>query len=157
MKKSKNFLPARLMASIMKASPIPCVDVMFLNETKTKTLLFKRNNKPAKGLYFAMGGRIWKNETFIKTALRKAKEELNITLSSQRLIGPFVGEEIWKSSEFPGVSYHAIPIYFFYILTDKESGAIACDAQHSDFKWFSIDDNTLDAHIKSRLAHIPHA
>lgn len=152
-KDESTYLPDTLMATIMQHSPIPCVDIVLLNEAGTHTLLCKRTNEPAKGAYFTIGGRLWKNETFVTCALRKAQEELGITLVPEKLRGPFVTEDIHPNSVFPGVSYHAVPVFFFYTLNDFESKRIILDAQHTALTWFTVDDTTLHPHIRTRLAY----
>lgn len=142
------------MAQIMDVSPIPCVDVIFLNKDHTKTLLFRRNNKPAQNEYFAMGGRILKNETFKEAAVRKSMQELGFTIDPTKLCGPFVGEEVWDDSVYPGVNYHAIPIYFFYELEESGDLPVHFDSQHSEKRWFDIDSEELHELIHRRLVNI---
>lgn len=153
---TSNHLSDALMATVMRHSPIPCVDIVLINEAGTHTLLCKRTNEPAKDVYFTIGGRLWKNETFVACAIRKAHQELSITLTPEKLIGPFVTEDIHPNSAFPDVSYHAVPVFFFYTLSDAETQRIILDTQHAEYAWFARDDTTLHPHIRARLAYRPH-
>lgn len=138
----------------MSLSPIPCVDVIFIDPSHKRTLLFIRENEPGKGLPFSMGGRIHKNEHLRDATARKAKEELGLTIDSNKLKGPHVIEEFWPNSSFPGVSYHAITMFFFYSLNEADVSKITCDTQHAGHKWFDVDDPTLHEYIKERLSKI---
>ncbi|KAJ1631913.1 hypothetical protein T492DRAFT_992350 [Pavlovales sp. CCMP2436] len=43
--------------------PMPTCDVLMINPTRNATLLFKRANRPVKGVWYSLGGRVLKNET----------------------------------------------------------------------------------------------
>lgn len=142
------------MAFIMDVSPIACVDIVFVDAKKERTLLFLRSNEPCKGQYFTIGGRIWKGESFFETAKRKAHEELALSIDRARLIGPHVTEDIHQNSAFRDVSYHAVPIFFFYTLNVEEERHINLDTQHEHAKWFPIRCSKLHPLIKNRLAYL---
>lgn len=143
------------MAHVMELTPIPCVDLVLLNEAGTHTLLCKRTNEPAKGVHFTIGGRLWKGETFKACALRKAYQELGIVLDETKLIGPYVTEDIHPNSAFKDVSYHAIPVFFFYICTEGDVSNLILDTQHDECAWLSVDDPSLHPYIRTRLAARP--
>ena len=134
----------------MKSNPITTVDVTFINTKKDKTLLFKRENKPLKGVYFTIGGRLWKNETFIQSALRHAKKELGLRLNPKKLIFGGVSEELHPDSIFPGISYHAVDIFFYYVL-DTKNLKLTFDSQHNHYKWFNLNDIKLHPMLKKRF------
>ena len=130
--------------------PVSTVDVVLLNKKKDKALLFKRNNEPVKNVYFTIGGRILKGETFLHCAVRQAKRELGLKINPKKTFFAGVTQDFHKNSVFKGVSYHAVAIFFAYILEDKNIN-IKFDTQHSDYKWFSVKDKTLHPHIKERI------
>ena len=132
----------------MSIAPIATVDVLFFNKEKTKTLLFKRTNEPLKGVYFSMGGRIRKGEKFIDCAVRQVREEVGLHIKKSGLVFGGVQEEIHKNSAFKGISYHAVGIFYGYIL---EGENITLDAQHNEYRWFSVTDKTLHPFIKTKL------
>ena len=81
-----NWIDNDLFREIVDNLPICTIDVLFFNKEKNKTLLFKRNNEPAKGIYFPIGGRLFKNEDFKKGAVRQAKRELGIVINKNKKI-----------------------------------------------------------------------
>lgn len=153
--KDKNFIPAQTYRTIMDRMPICCVDVVFFNKDKSKTLLCKRNNEPLKGVYFTVGGRLNKNEKLIDCAMRQAKRELGLTLDPHKLFFGGIIEEPHKNSVFENVSYHDIDIFYSYVL-DSETIEIKFDDQHDDYKWFNIDINDESIHpwVRERIRQI---
>lgn len=147
---SSKLIPTDQYKMMMDIAPITTVDVLFFNKTKDKTLLFRRTNEPLQGVYFSMGGRLAKGETFLECALRKAKEELNFTLDPSKLVFAGVQEEIHPNSIFSGVSYHAVDLFYGYIL-DDDSMTPAFDAQHNDAQWFSVSDETLHPTLMTKI------
>ncbi|OGG61119.1 hypothetical protein A3C87_03135 [Candidatus Kaiserbacteria bacterium RIFCSPHIGHO2_02_FULL_49_34] len=137
--------------SYMDKTPVACIDIVLFNENRTQVLLFKRTNEPAQGIYFTPGGCIQKGETFAEAAIRKMKEELNISLRHEELTNPHIIEELWPNSAFPNISYHAITIFFGYTLTKAEADAITLDLQHSARQWFSVDDPSIHPYIQERI------
>lgn len=132
----------------METMPICTVDVLFFNGDKTKTLLFKRNNEPMKGAYFSIGGRLTKGELLEECAVRQASREAGIAIRKDGLVFGGMQEEMCPNSIFQGISYHAIDIFYGYILTNEE---IKLDVQHSDYQWFSISDERLHPFIKTKV------
>ncbi len=49
-KKNPNFLSDEEYFTVMSSLPIPTVDVLLVDEEHSKTLLFKRSNKPVQGV-----------------------------------------------------------------------------------------------------------
>ena len=132
----------------MDITPVCTVDVIFFNEDKTKTLLFKRTNAPLRGIYFSIGGRLLKNEKLEDGAVRQALREAGVHIKKTELVLGGTQEEFHPTSVFDGVSYHAIDVFYGYVLRDEE---ITLDAQHSDHKWFAVSDETLHPFIKTKI------
>ncbi len=143
--------PLEKYRELLDTTPVCTVDVLFFNHDKTKTLLFKRTNKPVKGVYFSIGGRLLKGEKIVDGAVRQAMRETGVRVKKSALVFGGVQEEIHKTSIFKGVSYHAVDIFYGYILDKQE---IKLDNQHSDFRWFSVSDKTLHPLIKSKIKSI---
>lgn len=142
-------LPLATYRKILDITPVCTVDVLFFNSTKTKTLLFKRENDPLKGVYFSMGGRLGKNETLEDCAVRQAFKETGISIKKSKLTFGGVQEEIHPNSIFKNVSYHAVDTFYGYILKNE---SVKLDSQHSDSKWFSVTDKTLHPFIKAKIS-----
>lgn len=148
----QNLLPREKYREVLDISPVCCVDILFFNSDKTKTLLFKRENEPMRGTYFSAGGRLLKNELLEDCAVRQTLREVGININKNELTLGGTLEEIHPNSVFEGVSYHAVVIYYGYVLNDENE--IKLDSQHSDFKWFSVSDDSLHPFIKSRIANL---
>lgn len=136
---------------LMRTSPVTCVDIIFFDEQKENVLLFRRRNEPAKGVFFTPGGCIEKGEYFITAIKRKMYEELRLSIDESKLDGPYLIEELWPNSSFPGISYHAITIYFGYTLSQKEVEHITLDNQHDEAKWFAANDIMLHPNVITRI------
>lgn len=144
-------LPLNKYKELLKNWPVFTVDVVFFDEDMTKILLFKRNYEPVKGVYYATGGRLNKNEKLIDCAVRQAWREAGIKIDKKKLIFGGVQEEIHKNSKFKGISYHAVGIFFVYKLKKEK---IKLDDQHSDHKWFSVNDKKIHPLIKIRIMKV---
>ncbi len=145
-------LPLEKYREVLDITPVCCVDITFFNSDKTKTLLFKRENEPLRGVYFSVGGRLIKNELLEDCAVRQCLRESGININRNDLTFGGVQEELHPNSVFEGVSYHAVVIYYGYVLNDENE--IKLDSQHSDFKWFSVSDDSLHPFIKSRITNL---
>lgn len=132
----------------MEDSPIVTVDVLFLDADKKRILLGLRENAPYKGEYYSFGSRMYKNEDFIQAAIRIAKEEIGVSLTSPDLTYVGAINEINDTSIFEGVNYHAVDIYFYCVI-DSES--IVLDQQHSDTKWFDLNDESIHPNVRTRI------
>ena len=149
----RGLLPIDTYRKNMDTVPIATVDILFLNKTKDKTLLFRRINEPLSGIYYSIGGAIFKEETLLDCAVRQAKRELGLTINPNGLLFAGAQEEIHPNSIFPNISYHAIDIYYGYLLED-ENIPLSLDKQHSDYKWFSVEDATLHPFMKTKLKNL---
>lgn len=141
-------LPLERYRSAMEDVPIVTIDVMFLSPDKTKVLLGKRTNEPYAGQFYSFGGRLHKNEDFLEAACRIAKQELGLSIPPTALTFAGVLNEINDSSIFEGVNYHAVDVYFMCTITDE---TVALDSQHSETKWFKVDDPTLHRNVCARI------
>jgi len=147
-----NFLPIEKYKEILDTTPVCAVDVLFFNNGKTETLLFRRENEPLKGVYFSAGGRLFKNERLEDCAVRQALREAGINIERTELILGGTEEEINPNSVFEGVSYHAVDLFYGYVI--KKDEVIKLDNQHSDYKWFSVSDESLHPFIKSKVSKL---
>ncbi len=137
--------------NLMGKFPICCVDVVFLNQAKDQTLLFKRDNEPVKNTFFTLGGALQKGEIFIQGAVRKIKEETSLTIPANRLTFAGVTNDLHNNSRFPKISYHAAVIFYYCTITPAEEKKIKLDEQHKEKKWFLTNDKKIHPLIKDRL------
>ncbi len=135
---SRKYLNKETFKCIVEHTPLVSID--FIIKKGNKYLLGKRVNKPAKGYYFTIGGRIFKNETIKEAQKRILKEELNLSLTPYPLLLQFIGifEHFYETSIFgDNISTHYINLA--YLLEVKELSNLPKN-QHSEYKWFSVDE-----------------
>ncbi len=120
--------------TVVDSAPLVSVDILL--KKSNKVLLGKRVNKPAQGYFFSTGGRINKNETIDNAMARVALNELNIELKSiPKFIGVF--EHFYDDSIYKDVSTHYVNIAYEY---EVEEIPDLPTEQHSEYKWFAIDE-----------------
>ena len=148
------FIEKELYRSILNGMPIPTVDILFIN-SKKELLLGKRNNEPLMWIYYIPGGRVNKWERSIDAARRKTKEELGIDIDTARLRFIWVYDDIFENSAFAGISTHCIPVTYLYFLNSLEESQITIwDVQHSDIRFFLLDDPSLHDMVRMRMRDI---
>lgn len=106
MKTSKR-IPDKLYKQIVELVPILCVDVILVY--KKKYILVKRENEPLKGMWFLIGGRALKGETFRQAVNRKVKEECGLSISNLKPVG-FYNDRYPKGAQ--GVPTHTASVVF---------------------------------------------
>ena len=84
----KRVLDIKVFKTIVDSTPLISIDLLIANNNKI--LLGKRKNNPARGYYFSIGGRIYKNETIEQAIERISMEELRIKMNGKsEFIGVF--------------------------------------------------------------------
>lgn len=134
---------------LMEVSPICTVDILFFNPEKTHTLLGRRTNEPYKNTFYAFGGRLRKNEALEEAAIRIAEQETGIKLSPDNITFAGVLNEMNDGSVFKGTNYHAVDLYFACIVPFDIK--VVLDSQHSEYRWFEVNDRTFYPNIKTRI------
>ena len=120
--------------TIIDSAPLISIDILLKKDNKV--LLGRRVNKPAQGYFFSTGGRINKNESIDNAMARVALNELNIKLKSKpKFIGVF--EHFYDDSIYKDVSTHYVDIAYEY---EVEKIPDLPTEQHSEYKWFAIDE-----------------
>jgi len=120
--------------TIIDSAPLISIDILLKKDNKF--LLGRRVNKPAQGYFFSIGGRINKNESIDNAMARVALNELNIELKSiPKFIGVF--EHFYDDSIYKNVSTHYVDIAYEHEV--KEIPDLPTE-QHSEYKWFTIDE-----------------
>jgi colanic acid biosynthesis protein WcaH len=145
-----NKIEEKLYRQCVDLLPIVTVDVLVFDEDLTQTVLFRRENKPLQGLYYSIGGRVYKNENILNTAIRISKSEADLELNKGDLIYGGVTEEIFHDSSFAGINAHNVNI-FFGLIVKKEKLLIQCEEQHSAYKCFSIDDQNQHPYLSQKI------
>lgn len=127
-------LTDQIFKTIINSTPLVSIDILL--KRNQKVLLGRRINKPAQGSFFSIGGRIFKNESIDNAIKRIALDELNIELKYHpNFIGVF--EHFYDDSIYANVSTHYINLAVEY---NVEEIPILPKKQHTEYRWFSIDD-----------------
>ena len=135
-------LDKQIFEVVVKSSPLVSIDLIVKNEDKV--LLGKRVNNPAKGYFFSVGGRIFKNEKINDAMARIAQAELGVSLqSAPKFIGVF--EHFYDDSDFNSVSTHYVNLAY-EVLIDEDP--ILPLEQHNEYQWL-----TKEELLESKLVH----
>lgn len=114
---------------IIRCMPIPCVDLLVVNNAGN-ILLVKRQNEPAKGQWWFPGGRVHYMEKRRDTAIRKLKEECNLEATDIRELDTF---DAILENNVTHSAVHGITT-LFYMKVDSEDPA-RFDYQSIDADW----------------------
>lgn len=132
---------------VVESTPLISIDILLKKDNRV--LLGRRVNKPAKGYFFSIGGRINKNESIDDAISRIAENELNIELKSKpEFVGVF--EHFYDDSIYEGVSTHYVNLaYKFEIDKTPELPT----EQHSEYRWFSIGELLNSEQVHRYVKH----
>lgn len=127
------WIPEQEYNELKKKIPIPCVDLVIINNLK-EVLLVKRNNEPAKGEWWFPGGRVMQGETRIQAAERKLMEECGL---SSLLVIEWKTFDIFIPDKEEMYISHGISTFFIFSVQDQ---TICLDSQSSEFEWRKLAD-----------------
>jgi colanic acid biosynthesis protein WcaH len=130
---------------IISSVPIATVDLVIFNPDRSKTLVFKRNNKPAQGIFYTLGGRIMKNESPEQALGRICKAEGGIDLDVSNIKFSGYISEVFEDSMYDSINSHCINLYFSYQLDENER--VFMDDQHLEYQWVKLSDLKLNSLI----------
>jgi hypothetical protein len=147
------YINNELYKEIIDKTIVQTIDIVFFND-KNEILLLYRNNSPLKWIYYIPWWRRLKNETILESAKRKSLEELWINIKEDKLKFLWIYDDILNDSIYENISTHCSPITYLYNLSKDEEKSINLDGQHSDFKFFSINDSNLHFMVKIRINDI---
>ena len=127
-------LDDQIFKTVVDSTPLISIDILI--KKGNKILLGKRINKPAQSYFFSIGGRINKNEAIDNAIVRIAKNELNIELKSKlEFIDVF--EHFYDDGIYENISTHYVNLAYEY---EVEEIPNLPTEQHSEYRWFSIDE-----------------
>lgn len=128
--------------------PIPCVDLVVIND-KNEILMLKRSNDPAKGEWWFPGGRVHFGEKREDAVFRKLQQECGLSTIKIHEIG--TDDLVLKNSD--GTISHAITTVFLV----KACGEVILDSQSFESKWDtpsewlkSINNDFLSKYIRRK-------
>lgn len=148
------FIPDDVYKIILKNSIIETIDLIVINN-RNEILLWLRENNPLKWVYYIPWWRRWKWETINDSIKRKWKDELWLAIDINKLVFLWIYDDIYPSSMFDWIESHCSSITYLYKIDDDEIKLIKMDSkQHSDYKFFSMDDDGLHPDVEKRIQDI---
>lgn len=152
-------------AYVIERTSLISVDLLLFN-TEGRILLGRRTHEPAKGSWFTLGGRVYKNESLEDATQRILSSEVavptrNISSFTSKLHGVYrhkyetnFGEESKKfGTDYVNFAYslHVAECYETEHVRSLEAlkgiGDVDKDEQHCAFGWFSIEDIMRDNNV----------
>jgi acetyl-CoA carboxylase carboxyl transferase subunit beta len=140
----------KLYSRILRVMPIPCVDLLVVDD-EGRVLLLLRSNEPAAGQWWFPGGRIFFGELRRDAAKRKLEEECGLSSTQFEEIGTF---DLLLDSGSNQRS-HAITTLFKVQIASGHN--IRLDPQSSEACWLTPQkwlDRKLHPFIYKRLQDI---
>lgn len=104
----------------------------FILNKEGKVLLQQRNKEPEKGYWSIPGGKLEWMETFEDAVKREIKEECDIDIKIEKLLG--ICDHIVKNE-----NQHWVSPSFLCKITNGEP-KIMEPTKHTDMKWFSLNE-----------------
>lgn len=123
--------------TVVENTPLVSIDFI-ISDGSGNYLLGKRQNEPAKGFWFTLGGRIYKNESISEAMKRLSQQEFNLELTPNTV--KFVG--IYE--HFYNNSFVDVTISTHYIVLGYRID-LRCDLelpmeQHSEYRYFTREE-----------------
>ncbi len=129
-----------LYQQIVQVMPIPCVDLVVVNDYG-QILLAKRANEPAVGKWWFPGGRVHYLETRVDAAARKLQEECGLEVDKLIELGTF--DVVVERSDNRSKSHAITTLYFARV----EQQVFTLDSQNSEAEWrLPLDWLRLELH-----------
>jgi colanic acid biosynthesis protein WcaH len=122
-------IPDEIYKKVVRAMPIPCVDLVVSNRAG-EILLVRRTNEPARGQWWFPGGRVHLGETREVAARRQLFEECGLQATDV--------EELWTCDVILPVESDARishGITTLYTVSVGASSRVILDKQASEFAW----------------------
>lgn len=146
----RKHIETELYKKIVENVPIMSVDVVVFDKDLKNTLLFLRENPPAKGEFYTPGGRLYKGENFLECAIKNLKNESGIEVSENDLHYAGITNEYFTNSFFDKITpTHYVNVYFALRLDKKIK--IKLDSQHSEYKWFGVEDKSFYTYVGEKV------
>lgn len=141
-------IPSDLYSQILGCIPIPCVDLLVIDNSGY-ILLIKRQYEPARGQWWFPGGRVFYKEKRRDAAIRKLKEECDLESTDIRELGTF---DVILENHMTNLAVHGITTLFYMRVDSKNP--IKLDHQSIDADWRSSDEwckENLDSFIRNSI------
>ncbi len=127
------FIPDEEYSKILKLIPICCVDIAVVRSDQKLLLIKRKQSETYGGLWWIVGGRIYRGETWEEAVKRKALVETGLNVSITKKVQSY---EVAKDS----ASHHFITTMFVTSIIGSDQ--VQLDETSDDYKWSdTIDDN----------------
>lgn len=148
MRLSPGFIDQERYDAIVAQMPICCVDVIPVHEGSF--LLSLRTNDPGKGTWFPIGGRVLKGERILDAAIRKASEELGISLAGSDLRQVITLESIFTGDSIDQ-NRHSVNVVYAATLAGPIPPFQPDPLQLERVEWFSAIDPNWHPYVQEAL------
>lgn len=120
-------------------------------------LLGKRVNKPARGFWFTLGGRIFKNETIATAIKRLSKKEFNFEITQEMLVFHGIYEHFYDDSFLDdSISTHYIVLAYRLKIDDELA---LPETEHTEYRYFSkeklLENRNVHTYVKNYFKGFP--
>lgn len=139
-----------LFSSVVANTPLVSIDLVVRN-SEGNVLLGQRTNRPALGMWFVPGGRIFKDELISDAFLRIAREELGA--ESPMNDGQFLGVyEHFYPDNYSGDAFSTHYVVLAYQLDLDISLNDLPQIQHDHYRWWERKEmmDSEEVHLHSR-------
>jgi colanic acid biosynthesis protein WcaH len=138
---SSALLPESIFAGVVASAPLIAIDLI-VEDALGAVLLGLRNNPPARGCWFAPGGRIRKNEQLSHAFARIAQDELGLRIHMTQ--GRFIGiyEHFYDtdfSDDSSASTHYVVLVYHLQITRNLLQPRYE---QHSEYSWMQPNELT---------------
>jgi len=130
--------PAQFL-EVVRVVPLVAIDLV-VRDPAGRVLLGLRKNAPARGYWYAPGGRIRKGETLDAAFRRITQQELGVTVERQqaRFLGVHEHFHPDNFADAPGISTHYIVLVYEVVLNPPP--AAFPPEQHSTYRWWPVSE-----------------
>jgi colanic acid biosynthesis protein WcaH len=125
--------------TVVRLTPLVSIDLV-VRSREGRVLVGRRLNEPAKGVFFAAGGRITKHETLAAAFKRISLAELGVEqdISDARFLGVFEHFYTTNNHELPGFGTHYV-VLAYELIAEERNLHLPVD-QHGEFAWMPVAD-----------------
>ena len=143
-----HYIKSELYQKIHNYLPIVCVDIV-IKTPGNEFLMVKRKENPARGKWWIVGGRVFKNESLESAARRKVQDEIGIVVNKvEKLIE---GYELFFKEDPYGHENGTHTIVACFLSEIENIGNLKLDNFHSEYKLFRHYDNNWHYYLKECL------
>lgn len=141
-------IPDSIYKKIVQHVPVVTVDIVIISPDRKKILVGRRNNRPAKGIWYTLGGRLFKYESTQQAAQRLILSEASIAVPLSRLHYVDFLQEEFSDSSTGNFGTHNINFFFALILKPK---TVKPDTQHVNLQWLPVTSHQIHPYARKKI------